>query len=102
MSERPRDAQRAPATGSKQLETGRAVVTEWRFPPGGHTGWHRHEHDYVVVPITSGELLIWDGDREVRSPLATGVSYARDAGVEHDVINPNEFEFVFVEVELIP
>jgi hypothetical protein len=56
----------------------------------------------VVVPITSGELLIWDGEREVRSPLATGVSYAREAGVEHDVINPNEFEFVFVEVELIP
>jgi len=28
------------------------------------------------------------------------VSYARLNGVEHDVINPNTFEFVFVEIEL--
>ena len=30
----------------------------------------------------------------------SGVSYARPIGVEHDVINPNDFEFVFVEIEL--
>jgi beta-alanine degradation protein BauB len=30
------------------------------------------------------------------------VSYARQVGVEHDVINPNSFEFVFVEIELKP
>ncbi len=26
-------------------------VTEWRFAPGAETGWHRHEADYVVVPM---------------------------------------------------
>ena len=26
-------------------------VTEWRFAPGAETGWHRHEADYVVVPL---------------------------------------------------
>jgi hypothetical protein len=31
--------------------------------------------------------------------LIAGVSYFREAGVEHDVINANGFEFVFVEVE---
>ncbi|HEX2889540.1 cupin domain-containing protein [Vineibacter terrae] len=102
MAERPEDAKRALAKGTKQLETDRAIVTEWRFPPGGHTGWHRHGHDYVVVPITSGDLAIWTGSQEVRSALATGVSYTRAAGVEHDVINPNDFEFVFIEVELKP
>ena len=83
-----------------QLENGRVIVTEWRFPPGGHTGWHRHNHDYVVVPLTTGELQIFDGQKTVPAPLRVGVSYARPAGVEHDVINANSFEFVFVEIEL--
>ena len=33
-------------------------VTEWRFVPGAETGWHRHEADYVVVPLTDGDLLL--------------------------------------------
>ncbi len=32
--------------------------------------------------------------------LVTGQSYTRGAGVEHDVRNPNAFEFIFVEVEI--
>jgi beta-alanine degradation protein BauB len=85
-----------------QIDNDRVVVTEWRFPPGGHTGWHRHNHDYVVVPVTTGELHIFDGKTTVPAPLRAGVSYARQIGVEHDVINPNSFEFVFVEIELKP
>ena len=56
--------------------------------------------DYVVVPLTSGRLRLVEpaGTREVT--LAAGVSYTRRAGVEHDVINVNDFEFVFVEIEL--
>lgn len=88
------------AKGTKQIETDRVVVTEWRFPPGGHTGWHRHGLDYVVVPITSGRLDIFLGKETVAAELKQGVSYNRAAGVEHDVINNNDFEFVFVEVEL--
>jgi hypothetical protein len=36
----------------------------------------------------------------VEAQLKMGVSYARKAGVEHDVINVNPFEFAFIEVEL--
>ncbi len=43
---------------------------------------------------------IFDGKTTVPAPLRAGVSYARQTGVEHDVINPNSFEFVFVEIEL--
>jgi mannose-6-phosphate isomerase-like protein (cupin superfamily) len=39
------------------------------------------------------------GTREVR--LEMGASYARPAGVAHNVINANPFEFRFVEIELI-
>jgi beta-alanine degradation protein BauB len=94
------DNERPLAKPTVQAENDRVIVTEWRFPPGGHTGWHRHMHDYVVVPVTTGELHIFDGKATVPAPLRSGVSYARQTGVEHDVINPNSFEFVFVEIEL--
>jgi hypothetical protein len=29
----------------------------------------------------------------------TGQAYSRQAGVEHDVINDNPYEFVFIEIE---
>jgi len=32
--------------------------------------------------------------------LVAGASYARPAGVAHNVINANDFEFRFVEIEL--
>ncbi|MEC8174995.1 MAG: cupin, partial [Pseudomonadota bacterium] len=32
--------------------------------------------------------------------LTAGVSYSREVGVEHNVINANDYEFVFVEVEM--
>ena len=88
------------AVPTVQVDNARVKVTEWRFPPGGHTGWHRHEMDYVVVPITSGRLDIDDGKQGFAAELKSGVSYAREIGVEHDVINNNSFEFVFVEIEL--
>jgi quercetin dioxygenase-like cupin family protein len=76
-------------------------VTEWRFAPGAATGWHRHALDYVVVPVTDGalELVGQDGER-TRAELIKGVPYFRNAGVEHDVINANSYEFAFVEIEL--
>jgi quercetin dioxygenase-like cupin family protein len=91
---------RAKAVPTVQIENDRVIVTEWRFAPGAETGWHRHGHDYVVVPQTTGTLLLEErgGNREAR--LTVGVSYFRNVGVEHNVINANDFEFVFVEVEI--
>lgn len=88
------------ATSIVQIQTSRVLVTEWRFVPGAETGHHVHAHDYVVVPITSGKLRLEEagGSREVE--LEAGVSYARPAGVAHNVINPNQHEFRFVEIEL--
>ena len=44
------------ATPTEFIENGRTRVTEWRFAPGAATGWHRHEFDYVVVPLMDGTL----------------------------------------------
>ncbi|HLX81726.1 MAG TPA: cupin domain-containing protein [Burkholderiales bacterium] len=91
---------RARATSRLLQETDRAIVTEWRFAPGAETGWHRHAHDYVVVVLTAGKLLAETSNGEVVTEFALGQSYARPVGVEHNVVNPNAHEFVFVEVEL--
>lgn len=90
------------ARATVQVENDRVRVTEWRFGPGAATGWHRHEYDYVVVPLSSGRLLIKDGQAETSAELVAGRPYYRAAGARHDVVNVNPYEFVFVEVELKP
>lgn len=95
--------ERPAAVPTVQMDTDRVKVTEWRFEPGAATGWHRHEYDYVVVPMTTGKLLLKEPNNTERyADLTAGVSYGRDSGVEHDVINANDYEFVFVEVEMKP
>jgi len=90
-----------PAKATVQVDNGRVRVTEWRFPPGGHTGWHRHEHDYVVVPMTTATLHIQGAQGETPNGIVAGQAYFRPAGAEHDVWNRNAFEVVFVETELL-
>ena len=89
------------ATAKVFIDNERVRVSEWRFAPGAATGWHRHEMDYVVVPLLDGELELVgpDGERS-RAKLSKGAPYFRNTGVEHDVINANAFEFAFVEIEL--
>jgi quercetin dioxygenase-like cupin family protein len=82
------------------VDNARTRVTEWRFAPGAATGWHRHEHDYVVVPLLDGTLkLVTGGGREDLAELRAGVPYFRDLGVEHDVINAGDAEYAFIEIE---
>ncbi len=82
------------------IDNERTRVTEWRFAPGASTGWHRHEYDYVVVPLLDGKLALSTGDdRSQVAELTAGVPYFRQVGVEHDVTNVNDFEYAFIEVE---
>lgn len=101
MSEK-NDTERPEAVATRQLENERAIVTEWRFAPGAHTGWHVHEYDYIVVPMSTGNLLIETHDGDRTSELVTGQSYFGERGAEHDVINANDTEFTFIEIELKP
>jgi quercetin dioxygenase-like cupin family protein len=87
------------AIATVQVENERVKVTEWRFAPGAATGWHRHGYDYVVVPMVTGKLELEDGKETRFADLTAGRSYYRPLGIEHDVINANDYEFVFVEVE---
>ncbi|WP_135450962.1 MULTISPECIES: nuclear transport factor 2 family protein [Tabrizicola] len=81
----------------------RFKVTEWRFSPGAETGWHRHEHDYVIVPLTDGTLTLDmpDGQR-AQAQLRQGVPYSRRVGVEHNVTNGSSVApLSFLEIEVV-
>lgn len=88
------------AKASVHIDNERVIVTEYRFQPGQNTGWHRHGRDYVVVPLMNGRLKIENADGSSIAEMKMGVAYFRSAGVEHDVINANNGEYAFVEIEL--
>jgi quercetin dioxygenase-like cupin family protein len=91
---------RPKAVALTQVDNEKVIVTEWRFAPGAETGWHKHGYEYIVVPGMNGNLLIESDAGEKISQLIAGQSYYRPLGVEHNVVNANDFEFYFVEIEL--
>lgn len=91
---------RSKAIPKQQLNEFGVIVTRWDFPPGGETGWHLHAYNYVVVPLTKGTLTLETREAKNQTVLTPGESYARGAGVEHNVINDNDFAFSFVEIEI--
>jgi beta-alanine degradation protein BauB len=92
--------QRPKASSRVVQENERVIITEWRLVSGAETGWHRHAHDYVVVCLTTGQLLAETAQGNSVTDLQLGQTYARPAGVEHNIVNPGSEEFAFIEVEL--
>ena len=89
------------AVSTVQVDNERVRVTKWRFAPGAETGFHVHQMDYTVVPLGNGRLkLVSPQNEESFADLKQGVSYFRKAGMHHNVINANDFEYAFVEIEL--
>jgi quercetin dioxygenase-like cupin family protein len=84
-----------------RVDNAQVRVTEWQFEPGAATGHHRHEFDYVVVPLVDGLLRLIAAGGESNAELRKGVAYFRNAGVEHDVINAGDKPLAFVEIELL-
>ncbi len=89
------------AEASVTVDSERIRVTSWTFAPGQATGMHRHEFDYVVVPISGGSFTVTaPGGAASEMRQEAGQAYARQAGVEHNVANAGPQTAVFVEVEL--
>ena len=92
---------REKAKPNVQIDNDKVKVTRWDFSPGAETGWHRHEMDYVVVPLTDCALTAEMPDGSViENKLTVGASYVRPIGVEHNIINNNDGPYSFIEVEL--
>ena len=84
-----------------QYEDARVRVTRYDFDPGGQTGWHVHEMEYVIVTLTDCPLrLELPGGETRESLIPAGSSYSRPKGTEHNVINAGDTPMAFVEVEL--
>ena len=83
-----------------QIENEKVLVVLWRFPPGACVAWHKHEYDYVVVPLTSGNLTVSNSAGSAEARLVAFQPYARYADVEHRVENRGEHEIVWVEIDL--
>lgn len=83
------------------VDNDRVVVTKWSFADGAETGWHRHGHDYLVVPLSDGTLILEEPGGAVReAPLRAGEPYFRPEGVEHNVVNGSGGPFAFLEIEI--
>jgi beta-alanine degradation protein BauB len=89
------------ARSQTNIDDDRVRITTWTFQDGENTGHHRHEYDYVIVPISGGTFLITEPDGTTREMTQqAAVAYIGRAGTEHDVINRSGDTAVFVEVEL--
>ena len=83
------------------IDNDRVIVTRWDFADGAETGWHRHGHDYVVVPLADGKLILEEPGGGVReAPMRSGEPYFRPEGVEHNVVNGSGGPFAFLEIEM--
>ena len=79
----------------------RVRITIWTFQDGEDTGDHRHEFDYVVVPVTGGTFVVVDTDGSTRNMIQEAAApYLGRAGTEHNVINRSGGSATFVEIEL--
>ena len=79
----------------------RVRITTWTFEDGQDTGHHRHEYDYIVVPISGGTFEVTDVDGSTREMTQqAAAAYLGRAGTEHNVMNRSGHTAVFVEVEL--
>ncbi len=91
---------RSNASSEVQLDSERFLITKWVLSPNSETVWHRHALDYIVVPLSDGQLSLETDEGEKDAMLKKGGSYARRKGVEHNVINKGLSEVSFIEIEL--
>ena len=84
------------------IEDKKFRVTRFDFEPGQETGWHVHEHDYLITSVTDCFMVIQHPDgTQTRSEVQAGSAYSRNAGVCHNVINDSERQMSFIEIEIM-
>lgn len=88
-----------PASATTLQDDENVRITRWDFPPGAVTGWHAHGWRYTIVMLTNATMKIHTGQDVVEASFKAGDSYARPAGVEHDVMNAATEPLSFIEVE---
>jgi quercetin dioxygenase-like cupin family protein len=90
------------AQATTVVDDERVRITTWTFDADGEaTGWHIHEYDYIVVPVTGGTFAVTTPDGATHELTQhAGSPYLGKPGTEHDVVNAGGAPASFVEIEL--
>lgn len=84
------------------LENKRVKINKIILKPSEATGHHFHDYDYIIIPMTDGNLVSVNAKhKKTKFTMEKGVPYFRKAGVEHNVINTGENILEFIEIELL-
>ncbi|MDX2155680.1 MAG: cupin [Hyphomicrobiaceae bacterium] len=78
----------------------RVRIVRYTLPPGGSTGWHRHELDYIIVPYQDCRVQVVTPSGRVEAEMLRDKPYYREKGVEHDVTSLSDKPFSFLEIEI--
>jgi beta-alanine degradation protein BauB len=91
-----------PAEPSVTTDDGQVRVTTWTFGGRGSSmGEHRHDYNYIVVPVTGGILTVTTPDGAQHDMIQhAGSPYHGSAGTTHSVTNNTGQQVVFVGIEL--
>ena len=89
-------------TSQVHIDNEAVRVTRWTLRGEQETGQHRHEFDYVVIPLAPGRMSVTAADGTVLvNELVVGQPYFRSAGAHHNVRSDDDGLVDFVEVEII-
>ena len=78
-----------------QVDNDRVIVTEWRFAPGAEpAGTATATTTWWCRPPTAN--CASSPARQFTAPLVANKAYARQLGVEHNVINNTDHGWVFI------
>lgn len=82
------------------VDNERVRVSRFTWAPGAETGWHRHEHDYVIVPYVDCRVRVEMDGRTFEATMRRDEPYFRGRGVEHNVRSLESEPFSLIEIEI--
>ena len=88
-------------TSEVDFEDDRIKVNRLTFAAkGDETGIHVHDFDYLVVPLSGGDLVVTAADGSTRDlHQEPGVTYTGVIGTTHNVTSASDKPVVFIEIE---
>lgn len=88
------------ASAAALIADGRVRVTRFDMSPHDRIAWHRHEFDYLVVPLTDGAVEVRSAAGSSMQEFHAGEPYQRPAGAEHELVN-GAHPYSFIEIEFV-
>jgi hypothetical protein len=88
------------AKPSVLIDNDKVKVADWCMGPDTQIDDHVHASDYLVVPLSLGELTIATADGNLDFPMEIGTAFFGAEGDAHDVLNRGNAEVRFLEIHI--